>query len=128
MVTEITNGVKVSVETLYRGDQSNPELFHHVFSYQVRIENRSDQTVQLLRRHWFIYDSNLTIREIEGEGVVGEQPVLEPGQSHTYTSGCNFHTDMGKMHGTYQMMRLTDDTLFDVIIPEFVMIVPYRLN
>src|SRR5476651_1844881 len=99
-----------------------------MFAYKVNIENMGNYAVRLLTRHWYIFDSNGAKREVEGEGVVGLQPVIEPGKSHEYVSGCNLKTDMGSMKGEYQMMRLIDDVLFDVKIPEFYLIAPYKLN
>lgn len=128
MVTEITNGVKVSVTTAYQQEYSSPPQSHFVFTYKIRIENNSNYTVQLLRRHWFINDANGVLREVEGEGVVGQQPVLEPGESHEYISGCNLKTEIGKMKGTYLMERIVDGKNFKVNIPQFTMIVPYKLN
>ena len=128
MVTEITEGVQVSVVTEYQPEYSSPVQLHYVFTYKIRIENRSEFTVQLLRRHWFIYDANGSLREVEGEGVVGQQPVLEPGESHEYVSGCNLKTGIGKMRGTYLMERVVDGKQFDAKVPEFMMVVPYRLN
>lgn len=128
MVTQITNGVKISVSTEYLREYSNPIQYHYVFAYKVTIENCSEFTVQLLRRHWFIHDSNGSVKEVEGEGVVGQQPELEPGQSHQYVSGCNLKTSIGKMHGTFLMQRLVDGKEFKVEVPEFVMITPYKLN
>ena len=84
--------------------------------------------MQLLNRHWHIYDSNGVHRQVDGEGVVGQQPVLEPGESHYYSSACNLETDMGKMLGTYDFVRLVDEHKFSVIIPEFKMVTPFRLN
>lgn len=128
MVTEITNGVRVSVTTSYQPEYSSPAQSHFVFTYKISIENNSDYTVQLLKRHWYIYDANGMLREVEGEGVVGQQPVLEPGESHEYVSGCNLKTELGKMRGTYLMERIVDGKRFYVNIPEFVMTVPYKLN
>jgi ApaG protein len=128
MVSAITEGVKVTVVSEYQPAYSSPSQAHFVFTYKVTIENRSDFTVKLLRRHWFIHDSNGGIREVEGEGVVGQQPVLEPGEVHEYVSGCNLKTNIGKMGGTYLMERLLDGKQMDVRIPEFVMIHPARLN
>jgi ApaG protein len=128
VVSEITFGVKVSVVTVYQPDYSSPSQDHFVFSYKIRIENNSDTTIQLLRRHWLIYDANGTIREIEGEGVVGLQPILEPNGVHEYISGCNLTTSIGKMAGTYLMHRIIDGKRFYVKIPDFTMVVPYRLN
>jgi ApaG protein len=128
MLTEITEGVKITVVVEYQPYYSNPVQSHFVFTYNITIENCSDYTVRLLRRHWFISDSNGETRQVEGEGVVGQQPLLEPGQSHQYISGCNLKTNIGKMSGTYLMERTIDGKKFQVKIPEFTMIVPYKLN
>ncbi|MXV14676.1 Co2+/Mg2+ efflux protein ApaG [Hufsiella ginkgonis] len=128
MVTEITDGVKVSVETIYQSEYSNPGSEHFMFAYKVRIENLGRYSVQLMRRHWFIFDSNGTHREVEGEGVVGVQPVIEPGENHEYVSGCNLKTDIGTMKGSYQVKRLIDNEEFEVTIPEFYLVAPYKLN
>lgn len=128
MVTAITLGVKISVETTYQEEHSNPVNGHFMFAYRITIENLTDYTLQLKRRQWFIFDSNGTQREVEGEGVVGEQPVIEPGESHAYVSACNLNTDMGSMKGNYLMQRIADHKDFIVDIPEFELIAPYRLN
>lgn len=128
MVTAITQGIKISVETTYQDDYSNPGNEHFMFAYRINIENLTDYTIQLKRRQWFIFDSNGSQREVEGEGVVGQQPILEPGDIHSYVSGCQLFTDIGSMRGNYLMHRLTDDSEFSVEIPEFELIVPYRLN
>ena len=128
IVTAITEGVQVSVETNYQPEYSSPTQLHYVFTYRITIENHSNYTVKLLRRHWFIHDANNTIREVEGEGVVGQQPILEPGQVHQYVSGCNLRSGLGKMHGTYLMEKVVDGSQFEVVIPEFSMVVPYLLN
>lgn len=128
MVAQITDGVKVSVETTYQPEYSNPANEHFMFAYKIQIENLSDYSVQLMSRHWSIFDSNGTNREVEGEGVVGQQPVIEPGHMHEYVSGCNLHTDMGTMHGTYEMRRLVDDETIIVHIPKFALIAPFKLN
>jgi ApaG protein len=128
MVTAITQGVKISVDTVYQEEYSNPEKEHFMFAYQITIENLSDYSIQLMRRQWFIFDSNGTQRDVEGEGVVGIQPVIAPGESHSYVSGCNLTTDIGSMSGNYLMHRTADQSDFTVNIPEFQLIVPYRLN
>lgn len=128
MITHITEGVKISVETLYQTEYSNPANDHYMFAYKITIENLTDYSMQLMRRRWFIFDSNGTHREVEGEGVVGLQPVIEPGDFHAYVSGCNLKTDMGKMKGTYAMRRLVDGEEFEVKVPDFTMITPYKLN
>ena len=128
MVTEITQGIKVSVETEYQKQYSSPRQYHYVFTYKVIIENQSESTVQLRRRHWFIKDAGYTDREVEGVGVIGVQPVLEPGEFHKYVSGCNLKSGIGKMYGTFEIERVIDGKIFKVAIPEFVMILPERLN
>jgi ApaG protein len=128
MIAQITQGVKVSVETEYQPSYSSPSQYHYVFTYRITIENQSDFTIQLMRRQWFIHDAGFQPREVEGEGVVGQQPVLEPGQSHQYVSGCNLKSGIGKMVGTYLMERIVDGTSFRVNIPEFIMVAPIRLN
>ena len=128
MVAQITEGVKVSVETTYQPEYSNPAHEHFMFAYKIQIENLTDYSVQLLRRQWTIFDSNGTKREVEGEGVVGLQPIIEPGQNHEYVSGCNLKTDMGTMQGTYQMKRLVDTEVFDVTIPKFSLVAPFKMN
>ncbi|MBK0404762.1 Co2+/Mg2+ efflux protein ApaG [Adhaeribacter sp. BT258] len=128
MDTQTTQGVQVTVTTNYLPDYSSPGQQHFVFAYKITIQNNSEFTVKLLRRYWQIFDSNGTVREVEGEGVVGQQPTLEPGESHQYVSGCNLKTGIGKMTGHYTMERLVDGREFKVEIPEFVLIVPYKLN
>ncbi|MFC5270433.1 Co2+/Mg2+ efflux protein ApaG [Adhaeribacter terreus] len=128
MDTQTTQGVQVTVTTNYLPDYSSPGQQHYVFAYKINIQNNSEFTVKLLRRYWQIFDSNGTVREVEGEGVVGQQPTLEPGESHQYVSGCNLKTGIGKMTGFYTMERLVDGREFKVEIPEFVLIVPYKLN
>jgi ApaG protein len=128
MTTAVTEGVQVSVKTEYQSHYSSPIQGHYVFTYRIAIENRSDHTIQLLRRHWLIYDSNGTVREVEGDGVVGLQPVLEPGEVHEYVSGCNLKSSMGKMTGTYTVERIIDGKLLKITIPEFTMIAPFKLN
>lgn len=128
MVTEVTEGVKVTVVTEYQPDYSSPAQNHFVFTYHITIENNSEYTVKLLRRHWYISDAGYPTREVEGEGVVGKQPVLEPGDTHQYVSGCNLKSGLGKMYGTYLMERVVDGKNFLVTIPSFNMIAPYRSN
>lgn len=128
MVSAVTHEIEVSVETEYQAELSNPKVGLYMFAYHINIENHGEYAVQLLRRRWNIYDSNGEHRVVEGEGVVGEQPVLESGQYHKYSSACNLITDMGKMHGSYQFVRLADGKLFTVEIPEFKLISPFRMN
>lgn len=124
----ITRGIKVSVETFYQPAYSHPLEMKYIFSYHITIENLSSETVQLLRRHWYIYDSNGVIREVEGEGIIGKQPILQPGESHQYASWSPLMTEMGKMYGTYLFARDSDGEQFRVKIPEFQLLAPFKLN
>ena len=128
MVTDITEDVKVSVETAYRADYSDPAQSHFVFTYRITIENQGNKTVQLKLRHWEIFDTTYPLKEVDGEGVTGKQPILEPGQSHQYVSGCNLKSGVGKMVGYYTMERISDGYQFNVNIPEFVLINPIKFN
>ena len=128
MTSKISEGVEVSVETFYQPDYSNPLQSEYMFAYRITIENHNSFPVKLHRRHWNIFDSNGTYREVEGEGVVGVQPTLSPGEKYQYVSGCNLRTEMGKMYGTYQMENLNNKAMFDVNIPAFEMIVPFKGN
>ena len=128
MVQHITEGICISVEVFYNPEKSNPFLNDFFFAYKVSIDNNSNLPVKLLRRHWHIFDSNGMYREVEGEGVVGVQPVLEPGESHQYLSGVNLRTDVGRMIGHYQMENMMNKKLFQVRIPEFDLIAPFKLN
>jgi len=128
MVTAVTRGVKVTVENFYQSDYSSPLNSEYMFAYRINIINESNDAVKLLRRHWFIIDSNGETREVEGEGVVGQQPVMECNQSYEYVSGCNLKTEVGKMYGTYLMERLYDKRQFYVSIPEFKLVAPQKLN
>jgi ApaG protein len=128
MFTQITEGIKVSVETEYQPEYSSPKQFHYVFTYKIKIENNSEYTVQLLRRKWYIFDSDGVKKEVEGDGVVGQQPVIEPGDSHQYVSGSNLKTGIGKMKGYYLIERMIDGKQIEVSIPEFSLIVPFKMN
>ena len=128
MTSKISEGVEVSVETFYQPDYSNPLQLEFMFAYRITIENHNPFSVKLHRRYWNIFDSSGTYREVEGEGVVGVQPTLAPGEKYEYVSGCNLRTEMGKMHGTYQMENLNNKTMFEVNIPAFEMIVPFKGN
>lgn len=126
--TATTFDVRVTVQTKYQPNHSNTLMNEYMFAYKIKIENNADYAIQLLRRHWIIVDSNGETREVEGEGVIGLQPVIEPGGVHEYVSGCSLKTDMGKMYGSYLFERPVDGRNFEVRIPEFVMVMPDRLN
>ncbi len=128
MVQQITEGISITVETFYNKEQSNPLLNEFTFAYRISIDNFSNFPIKLIRRHWQIFDSNGTHRDVEGEGVVGQQPILEPGESFQYISGASIRTDIGKMIGKYQMENMLNKKLFSVQIPEFDLIAPHKLN
>jgi len=128
MVSTISEGVEISVETFYQADYSNPVNNEYMFAYRITIENHNKFTVKLLRRQWFVFDSNGEKREVEGEGVVGVQPVLQPGQHFQYVSGCNLRTEIGRMNGNYLMENQNSKNTFRVNIPLFDMIAPFKNN
>ena len=128
MASKVTEGVIVTVETFYQPDYSNPVNGEFMFAYRITLQNNNSFPVRLLRRHWHIFDSNGTQREVEGEGVVGVQPQINSGEQYQYVSGCNLRTEMGKMYGTYTMQNITSKKQFEVKIPVFDMIVPFKMN
>ena len=128
MISKISEGVTVSVETFYQPEYSNPANNEFMFAYRITIENSNSYPVQLLRRHWYIFDATGSLREVEGEGVIGVQPKINPDTKYQYISGCNLKTEMGKMYGTYQMENVNTQKQFDVVIPAFEMIVPFKMN
>lgn len=125
---QITKGISVTVETKFNERFSDSDKSKYIFEYQVTIENQTDFPIQLMRRHWYIFDSLAGYSEVEGEGVIGEQPVIYPGDSYTYQSFCELITDFGHMRGKYLIERKTDGFRFYVDIPEFELITPSRLN
>jgi ApaG protein len=128
MPNKISEGVKVIVENAYQPEYSDPVQLEFLFAYKITIENNNEFPVQLLRRYWFISDSTGENKEVEGEGVVGIQPVINPGKSYQYISTCNLHSELGKMKGMYLLENLNNKRTFQVIIPEFILQVPYKLN
>lgn len=128
MVSKLSQGVKISVETFYQPDYSNPISGEYMFAYRITIENNNNFPVKLLRRYWNIFDSNGSTKEVDGEGVVGIQPVIQPSESYQYVSGCNLKTEMGKMQGYYLMENLHSKKQFEANIPAFEMIAPFKHN
>ena len=122
-----TRGVRVEVESAYVPERSSPRESHYFFAYRIRVSNRGEETVRLLSRHWVITDGDGKVEHVRGPGVVGEQPVLEPGESFEYTSFCHLPTPIGSMHGTYQMVTAGGST-FDAEIAPFSLAVPHALN
>ena len=128
MNSKISGGVKISVETFYQSEYSNPINSEFMFAYKITIENNNEFSVKLLRRHWHIYDSNGSFREVDGEGVVGIQPVIAPSSSYQYISGCNLRSEIGKMQGTYLLENQHNKKTFNVTIPAFEMLAPFKMN
>ncbi|MCB9727813.1 MAG: Co2+/Mg2+ efflux protein ApaG [Deltaproteobacteria bacterium] len=127
MSESTTRGVRVTVESAYVPERSAPEQDYYFFAYRVRIANEGEETVQLISRHWVITDGDSKVEEVRGPGVIGEQPVLEPGQTHEYTSACPLRTQVGTMHGTYQMVSASGSS-FDAAIAPFTLALPNALN
>ncbi len=127
MSTAITEGFRITVSTEYVPQQSVPQAKRYVFAYTIRIHNEGSVTAQLKSRHWVITDGNGKVEEVRGPGVVGQQPVLRPGEHFEYTSGCVLETPRGTMRGSYQM-RATDGRAFDAAIAPFDLNLPYSLN
>lgn len=128
MVQQTTEGVCVSVESFYQPKQSNPFSLEFLFAYRITIENFSPVPVKLLTRHWYIRDSNGVHREVEGEGVVGLQPLINCSERHQYVSACNLRSEIGKMWGFYMMEDMFHKRRFKVQIPEFQLIAPFKMN
>ncbi|MGQ0732494.1 MAG: Co2+/Mg2+ efflux protein ApaG [Acidobacteriota bacterium] len=122
-----TNGIRVEVLSFFVPEQSSPREGQFFFAYQITISNLGDETAQLLSRHWVITDAEGEVQEVRGPGVVGEQPVLEPGMSFEYTSSCPLKTNVGVMHGSYTMAR-PDGRTFEAQIAPFTLAVPNALN
>jgi ApaG protein len=123
----VTEGIRVTVKSVYVPEQSSPRAQRYVFAYTVRIVNEGATSAQLRSRHWVITDGNGKVEEVRGPGVVGQQPYLKPGDQFEYTSGCVLQTARGEMRGTYQMHR-PDGSVFDAAIAPFALALPYSLN
>ena len=121
------HNIEVDVETRYIDEQSEPEKERFVFSYTITIRNMGEAAARLLRRHWIITDGNGNVQEVEGEGVVGEQPYLKPGEGFRYTSGTVLATPLGSMHGNYKMIS-DDGYEYDAPIPAFTLAIPNTLH
>lgn len=128
MVTQITRGIKISVMTSFEGTYFKNYKIQFAFSYEITIENHSKDSVQLISRHWEIFDSLNEVEIVDGEGVVGKKPVLKPGERHTYNSGCLLSSPFGAMKGYFNMINFTTTRNFRVIVPTFRMSTPFALN
>ena len=119
METRITNGIRVSVRPQYQPAHSRPVAQEYLFSYHIVIENCGPDPVQLLHRHWLITDGVGFVEEVRGEGVIGQQPTLDPGDLHAYDSWCPLHTPLGHMEGSYTFVNLRTRIHFQAAIPRF---------
>lgn len=128
MITQVTKGIKVSVRTSFEGTFFKNYKMHYAFGYTITIENQSKNAVQLLARHWDILDSLKEMETVDGEGVIGKKPVIQPGRSHTYSSGCLLASPIGAMKGFYGMVNLMSGESFEVEIPTFKFSAPFALN
>jgi ApaG protein len=128
MVSQITRGIKISVKTIFEGTYFKNARLLYAFSYNITIDNHSKDSVQLTNRHWEIYDSLNAAEVVEGEGVIGKKPVLKPGESHTYNSGCLLSSPHGAMRGFYTMINFTTTRTFKVMVPSFKLNAPFALN
>jgi ApaG protein len=122
-----TDGITITVRSVYVPEQSSPRMRRYVFAYTVKIANEGDAPAQLKSRHWVITDAEGKTEEVRGAGVIGQQPYLEPGDQFEYTSGCVLPTPRGEMRGTYQMHR-PDGSAFDARIAPFELVLPFSLN
>lgn len=125
MYSAITREIRVQVEPIYLDDQSEPDNAQYVWAYRVQIENEGTETVQLLTRYWHITDGMGRVQEVRGAGVIGEQPVLNPGESYEYTSGTPLPTPSGIMKGSYQMSTPSGEK-FDIEVPAFSLDCPHE--
>ena len=123
----VTRGIRVTVRSQFVPERSSPRTRQYVFAYTVRIGNEGEEPAKLVTRHWIITDGNGNVQEVRGDGVVGQQPSLEPGQSFEYTSGCVLETPHGTMRGSYQMVRPSGEA-FDAAIAPFLLAQPNSLN
>ena len=119
--------IEVTASAEYVAEQSRPEDDHYMFAYHITIRNTGTVAAQLIARHWVITDGNNKVQEVHGQGVIGEQPLLAPGEHFRYTSGCVLATPVGTMHGSYQM-RAADDHRFEATIPPFMLATPRGLH
>lgn len=123
----VNDTIHVQVESEYLSEQSDPENHRYAHAYHVTISNEGDEAVQLLNRHWLIIDGNEDVQEVQGEGVIGQQPVLQPGESYRYTSGTIIKTEVGCMHGSYEMLSENGEH-FLANIPAFTLALPGTLQ
>ena len=128
MITQVTKGIRVSVQTSFEGTFFKNYRMHYAFGYTITIENQGKDTVQLTARHWDVFDALKELETIDGEGVIGRKPVIPPGKSHTYSSGCLLASPIGAMRGHYHMVNFGSSQEFEVRIPTFKFAAPFAIN
>jgi ApaG protein len=128
MISQITKGIQISVRTHFEGVYFKNLLSHYAFTYEITIENQSKDSVQLMSRHWEIFDALKDKEIVDGEGVIGQKPVIKPGEKHSYSSGCLLAAPTGAMKGFYRMINFTTTKSFKVEIPIFKLNAPFALN
>ncbi len=128
MIEQITKGIKITVDTNFEGKRYQNLRLYYAFSYSITIENQSSDTVQLVSRHWNIFDSLSDLETVDGEGVVGEKPIIAPKQNYTYNSHCLLSSAIGAMNGHYNMINFSSSKQFKVLIPTFHLMIPATLN
>jgi ApaG protein len=128
METTITKGIKISVVSSFKSEYSNLLQNVYYFEYKIQIENKSEHTVKLIRRDWFIYDSLDVPRYVSGDGVVGQQPILSPGEVYQYSSGSDLSSEIGYMTGHYTFIDIETGLEFPVFIPRFDLVFPAKMN
>lgn len=121
-------GIVVNVQTKYEGNFMKGQEMQYVFSYRIRIINNTSKTIQICSRYWDIHDALNTVEVVKGDGIVGEQPILTPGASHEYSSGCVLHSHFGMMKGYYNVLSIEDDVMFRVKVPTFKLVAAFALN
>jgi ApaG protein len=128
MQSKISSGIIISVETFYQQEYSNPQNHDFMFAYKITIHNENNFPVKLMRRYWHILDSNGIVKEVEGEGVVGIQPVIQPAEKYQYVSGCNLKSEFGRMQGNYVLQNMHSKSTFIADIAPFYLTAPMKLN
>ena len=128
MIQQVTRGIKISVETNYEGSFLKNNVLFYAFTYQIEIENQGKNSVQLLTRHWKIIEAPNKTQYINGNGVVGKKPIINPGETHKYKSGCLLSSPVGAMKGAYIMIDFSSTKKFNVEIPPFKLSAPFILN
>ena len=128
MITQVTKGIKVSVQTTFEGTFFKNYKMHYAFGYTITIENQTKDTVQVVSRHWDVYDALKELETIDGEGVIGKKPTIRPDKVHTYSSGCLLASPIGAMKGYYNVINLTTGENIEVEVPTFKLAAPFALN